>query len=191
MITRRDSWAVLGCGALVVGTLLACKKDKEDPTPDPGAVPAPTPAATTPKPAATTPTKIFNVGDEAVAPDYKLKVSNVKECKPKYSFNRTKLKKADRILMGVEVMISSTSDKTFSVSSYHAKVTDKEGLTFKNSYMTSNCDPKLETITLNKGEKAKGWVVFEIPKDASGLKFQYEYKPILAPPQILKFDMGR
>jgi hypothetical protein len=187
MHNRVSPWTVLGCVVLMGGTLLACKKKSEagsTTTPATDTVPPPPP----PPPTPTFATKTFNVGDTAKAFDYSLAVDNVKECRPKYHFSKPK---KGSIWLGVEVVVESTSDKQIWSNPSHAKIVDGEGLTYNYSFATTkDCDPGLRATQLNKAEKAKGWVVFEVPDKASGLKLTYN-PSLFGTPQQVKFDLGR
>ena len=177
---------VFACGVLVAGALLACKKKskKEDVTP------VTTPIVTTPvkKPDPPAPTKLFSVGETATAKDYKIKVANVKECKRKGFTSRPK---KGNIFLGVEVLIESTASDTFLASPGQAKIVDADGITINYKYLyKSTCDPRLDAATqLQTGEKAKGWITFEVGKDKSGLKLSYT--PSRYKAQTVKFDLGR
>lgn len=185
MSIRANTLTVLACAALVTGSLLACKK-KKAPAPTPSAV-----AATAPKPTATAPKvthKVYKVGDTGSALDFKLTVSNVKQCKNKYYFSKPK---KGNIWIGVEMLVESASDKPFFANPGRAKITDGEGIAYNPTYRsTKGCSPTLKGTQLAKGEKAKGWVVFEIPKDASGLKLSYN-PSLFGASQTIKFDLGR
>ncbi len=187
---RSQNWTTGACAVLVIGALLACKKkenaeESTSTTPAAEEAPAPNPL-TEPDPPA--PTKTFNVGDVATAKDYTIKVMNVKECKPK-GFT-TKAKKGN-IFLGVEVLIESTAGDTFLASPAQAKIVDSEGIATNYHYLyKSTCEPRLDSATqLQKGEKATGWITFEIGKDASGLKLSYT--PSRYKGQTVKFDLGR
>ena len=116
---------------------------------------------------------------------------NVKECKASY-YTKRKLKKNKSMLLGVEVTMESISDKNFYASQSNAKVIDSEGHTFKYSFY-GKCEPRFRSSgALNKGEKVKGWMTFEVPTKATGLKFAYQpLASFRGPKQILKFDLGR
>jgi hypothetical protein len=186
---RVGSLSTLGCAALMMSALLACKKEKKE-TPPP--VATVTPAATPARPAepvkpAVDENKVYNVGETAEQEDFNLKVSDIKECKAKY----TRPKKGN-LLLGVETTIGSKRDRNFYASSSSAKVVDGEGLAHNamGYASTSNCDPTLKGTQLATGEKAKGWLVFEVPKEATGLKLSYS--PIVfGESQTVKFDLGR
>jgi|RhiMethySRZTD1v2_1073278.scaffolds.fasta_scaffold06756_5 uncharacterized protein DUF4352 len=177
----RDS---LGLAVLVVGTLLACKKKKEATTTPTTPVTTPTATETAPPPL---PDKLYKLGESAKANDYNLTVDNVQECKRKWS-----APKKGNIFLGVEATVESLGDKQFLASPTHAKVIDSQSLTYNSlGYAsTTNCDPTFKFTQLAKGEKAKGWLIFEVPKAASGLKMSYN--PVsFGTPQTVKFDLGR
>lgn len=188
MRTRRDTLSVAGCALLVVVALLACKKKSNEETPV-AVGDDPVPTATATATATAVPDKTYKVGEEATQLDYKLKVSEIKECKPRY-YEKNALKKAGNMLLTVEVTLESISDKQFSAGTYNMKIVDSEGLTYKYSYKGS-CEPRLNATSLNKGEKAKGWVTFEVAEKATGLKFAYDHPSFLGPKQNVKFDLGR
>ncbi len=186
MSTRPSTLSVVACAALVAGSLLACKKKSSTTT-----TTTSTAAATTAAPTATAPkvsNKIYKVGDTGTAIDYKITVSNVKECKNKYYFSKPK---KGNMWMGVEVLVESASDKPFFANPGNAKIIDGDGIAHNPSYQsTKDCDPTLKGTQLAKGEKAKGWIVFEIPKDASNLKLSYN-PSLFGASQTIKFDLGR
>ncbi len=191
MTIRRDSFTVALCAVLAVGALLACKKKKEESggtaTTDTAAATGAT-ATTTAAPA---PAKVYNVGDTATQIDYKLTVANVKECKKKgYYYSGPK---KGNLWLGVEVTVESMTDKQFMPYSSQFKIADGEGTVTSPGYaMTKECDPNFSvSAALNKGEKAKGWLVFEVPEKSSGLKLSYEPTILFGTKQLVKFDLGR
>jgi len=110
-------------------------------------------------------------------------VEEVKECKAQ----RYLRPKKGNIRVGVKVLIEST-DEDVRVSPFSAKVADAEGYAYNNTSL--GCKPALKSVTLSSGEKARGWLSFEVPKDASSLKMTYA--PYLTGgKQTLKFDLGR
>lgn len=46
-------------------------------------------------------------------------------------------------------------------------------------------------MRVNKGEKAKGWITFEVPQKASNLKLTYNPFIVSTVKQEVKFDLGR
>jgi hypothetical protein len=183
---RRVDSAVPVVALLVLASLLACKKKekKEEPAaaPAPSVAPAPEPK----KPDVTD--KLFKVGETADAENYKLTLISVAECKPKGYTTRPK---KGNIYLGAEVLVESKADRTLFVSPVHGKVVDADGITINHKFVyKSSCEPKLAASTrLEKGEKAKGFLTFEVGKDAKGLKLSYT--PGLYKAQTVKFDLGR
>ncbi|MCA9598141.1 MAG: DUF4352 domain-containing protein [Myxococcales bacterium] len=185
MHIRSSSWTAFGCVVLIAGALLACKKKSSSTT---GSTTTTAETPTTPVPTATTPpitNKVWNVGEAATAPDYKMTIDNVKECKVKYYFRPKK----GNIKLGVEVSIEGTADKDVPVNPFYAKITDGEGYSYTSTF--GGCEPDLKSVRIGKGEKAKGWVTFEVPEKASGLKLTYNPFIIGTAKQELKFDLGR
>lgn len=183
---RRFDSTVAVVAVLVIAALIACKKKekKEEPVapPAPSVAPAPEPK----KPDVTD--KLFKVGETAEAENYKLTLLSVAECKPKGYTTRPK---KGNIYLGAEVLVESKADRTLFVSPVHGKLVDADGITINHKFVyRSSCEPKLDASTrLEKGEKAKGFMTFEVPKDAKGLKLSYT--PGLYKAQTVKFDLGR
>ena len=184
---QRSKLTVPICAVFVLAVLLACKKDEkkaEETTAQapPSAAPAPTPKAPDVS------EKLFKVGETAEADDYKLTVMKVDECTAK---GYTIRPKKGNIYLGVEIMVESKADRQMFVSPIQGKLVDAEGITINHKFVyKSSCDPKLDPSTrLAKGEKAKGWITFEVAKDAKGLKLSYT--PGLYQAQTVKFDLGR
>lgn len=185
MQSRTSSWTALGCVVLLGGALLACKKKNESTgtstTPE-------TPTANTvetPKPVPTVSNKVFNVGEKGLAADYTMTIDNVKECKVKYYLRPKK----GNIKLGVEVTVEGTADKDVPVNPFYAKITDGEGYSYTSTF--GGCDPDLKSVRVGKGEKAKGWITFEVPSKATGLKLTYNPFIVGTSKQELKFDLGR
>lgn len=174
---------------LAIAALLACKKSAPPPTGETPGATTPTAEATPPQPTTPPPpAKTFNVGETATTSDYKLTIENVKECKPGPWLKPTK----GNIWLGVEVTLEAVGDKQVFPSQSNMKVVDGEGNVVKQVFATGSkaCEPTLGHQALSKGEKTKGWVHYELPTKASGLKFSYQ--PSAYPPQpAVKFDLGR
>lgn len=185
MHTRSKTSTVLACAALVVGGSLACKKSSSSSSPPPTAATETTTTPTEPAQPAFDSSKVYKVGQAAKAPDYTFNVENVKECKVKYYFKPKK----GNIKLGVEVQLEGTADKDVPVNPYYAKITDSDGYSYTSTF--GGCEPELKAVRITKAEKARGWITFEVPEKASGLKFTYSPIIIGAMKQEVKFDLGR
>lgn len=192
MMTQHSRWTVAACAVLVMGSLLACKKKKETTTSptitgeSSGGAGATATATATAAPA---PAKIYKVGESVETSEFKVTVDNVKECKPGPWTKPTK----GNIWLGVETSIEATSDKQHWPSASNGKVVDSKGNVMKQTFYTGSkaCEPALSGQALSKGEKTHGWVVFEVPSDASGLTFTYSTLSFMGPAPSAKFDLGR
>jgi hypothetical protein len=187
MHTRQDKLTVFACAVLVVGAALACKSKK---SPPPTTSPVTDPNTPTGNPTST-PTsnfdssKVYKVGETAKAPDFSMSIENVKECKVPYYFKPKK----GNIKLGVEVQIEGTADKDVPVNPFYAKVTDADGYSYTSTF--GGCDPELKSVRVNKGEKARGWITFEVPEKGKDLKLTYNPFIISTVKQEVKFDLGR
>jgi len=183
---RRFHTTVPSLALLVILALFACKKKekKEAPVAEPAPSVAPAPKPKEPE----VTDKLFKVGETAEADNYRLTLISVAECKAKGYTTRPK---KGNVYLGAEVLVESKADRTLFVSPVHGKVVDADGITINHKFVyKSSCQPKLAASTrLEKGEKAKGFLTFEVPKEAKGLKLSYT--PGLYKAQTVKFDLGR
>lgn len=182
---RQSSWTMAGSVALAALTLLACKQEKQAATlasSTATAAPTPTPTARKMK------KKIYKVGETAKAHDYTLTVSAVRPCKNKYYFSKPK---KGWIWLGTEVSIQSLAKKPFFANPGSAQLIDGDGIAHNPTFqVTKDCNPPLSSTELAKGEKAKGWIVFEVAEDSKNLKLSYN-PSIFGAAQTTKFDLGR
>lgn len=185
MQIRGTSFTVFLSALVVAGALLACKK-KSAPTTTATPTTAETASTGT---ASDTPafdsSKIYKVGDKAQAPDFSMSIENVKECKVPYYFKPKK----GNIKLGVEVQLEGSADKDVPVNPFYAKITDGDGYSYTSTF--GGCSPELKSVRINKGEKARGWITFEIPEKSKGLKLTYNPFIISTVKQEVKFDLGR
>lgn len=69
------------------------------------------------------------------------------------------------------------ADKTVTISSLiQFKVTDKDGYSYDVSFGTAYLDRKWSDGDLLPGQKRRGNVAFEVPKNAQGLKFEFLFE---------------
>lgn len=167
-MTAREAFRITLCAtAVVASSSLACNKSSA-----PGAPAATTAPPAVPKPKAPEPANhVLKVGDTANTQDYELTVLTTKQCRNKYYFSETK--KGD-IWLGVEVTIAAPRNRTLYADPGSGKVIDDNGIVHKATFqVTKDCNPTLGDTKLGKGEKATGWIVFDVPQAAKNLKFVY------------------
>jgi len=69
-------------------------------------------------------------------------------------------------LVAIEVVIGNSGSAPISVNSYYAELIDADGFVYQPGILVLDSDIELDTVTLFKGEKVKGWIPFEIPQEA-------------------------
>jgi hypothetical protein len=74
-------------------------------------------------------------------------------------------------LVAVEIVVGNVSGETLSVNPLYATLVDSNGFVYQAEL--AGRDGQLATIDLNTGEKAKGWVAFEVPENATLASIKY------------------
>ncbi len=164
--------------------LSSCKKEPKESR----AAPAPTPATSAGReegPAMLPASAVHTLGQTALALDYKLTLVAVKECKVKYYFQPKK----GNVKLGAEVVIAGTAERQVPVNPFYAQLEDGDGETYASTF--AGCEPELKSAQVSNGSEARGWISFEIPEKARGLKFTYAPFVIGRGKQDVKFELGR
>ena len=182
----RSCLALASCLASVAVLVAACKQAE----PTAGAAATATSATSLgtgalPRPRQDGNEIVYAIGDRAEAAAYAMTVKHVKECTVEHYFKPRK----GNIKLGVEVLIEGTADKQIPVNPFYAKLTDSEGYSYTSTF--AGCEPALKSVRVGRSEQAKGWITFELPKKASGLKLLYSPFVIGSGKQDLRFALGR
>lgn len=69
-------------------------------------------------------------------------------------------------LVAVEVVIGNSGSGQVSVNTLYAQLVDTDGFIYQSELASLETGLNLNTVTLFKGEKAKGWIAFEVPQEA-------------------------
>jgi hypothetical protein len=128
---------------------------------------------------------VHRIGDTAAATFYKLRVEKVEECKLREYFAPS----PGNLKIGVDVSFEGTADKDVPVNPFYAKLTDSEGYSWTSTL--AGCIPDLKSMRINTGDTVRGWITFELPKTATGLKLVYAPFVVGSGKQELVFDLGR
>lgn len=165
---------------MVVGlALLACKKKSSSSSATTESRPA---SPTLPsKPAAPalppTPTKTFGLNDAAVLDGLTVTMEEFKECRLDNAYSRRSMSRKKEKLVGGLFVFEGNGEKEHSIYSSGFKVTDPEGLTYRSTFRSgTDCSPTLKSSRLSKGDKTKGWVLFQVPDKATGLKISVTHR---------------
>ncbi len=114
--------------------------------------------------------KEYKVGDIIAFDNKEITVTNVdKNYKPKYS-----TAKSGEQFIKVSVRVENKSSSKISVNPYDFKVQDSQGSIENVASPTYSLDDMYQSAELASGGTRTGSVVFEVPKNDSGLKFIYE-----------------
>jgi hypothetical protein len=127
----------------------------------------------------------YRLGERAQAPDYAMTVRAVEECKVAAHYRPQK----GHIKLGVEVTIQGTGTREVPVNPFYAELIDSSGSPRHTSF--GGCTPELPALRVRKGDEARGWITFEVPARAHGLRLQYSPFVVGTGRQILSFDLGR
>lgn len=74
-------------------------------------------------------------------------------------------------LVAVEIVVGNVSGETLSVNPLDAILVDSTGFVYQSEL--AGRDGQIATVDLNASEKAKGWVAFTIPQDATPASIKY------------------
>lgn len=132
----------------------------------------PAPAAEpTAVPAAPAATEAF-LGDVIEANGISLAALSVQDPAPAGMLYKAKDGKK---LVAVEVIVGNLSDDKINVNPLNASLIDEGGFAYQTEL--AGVDDQIASLFLDKGERARGWIAFEVPADAkpAGIK----YKPSL------------
>ncbi|MFH1085477.1 MAG: DUF4352 domain-containing protein, partial [Chloroflexota bacterium] len=75
-------------------------------------------------------------------------------------------------LIAVEITIANDANEVLDVNPLYATLVDAQGFVYRLEL--AGRDGQLQTVKLSKGEKAKGWVAFEVPKTAAVHSLKYQ-----------------
>lgn len=125
------------------------------------------------------------IGENVDAEDYRMKLVSVKECRSKEYYHPRK----GNMWLGVEVKLESTSDRELRVNPFYATLRDAQNHTYKPTF--GGCRPELDSMRMKKGDKAHGWITFELPRAATGIRLVYDPFVVGGPRQPLEFLVVR
>lgn len=113
--------------------------------------------------------KDFAAGETATFGDFEVKVNKVtRNYTPENVYQQAE---AGKELVVVNVTVKNTSDEAESFYSYDLDI-NEDGVANGSSYL--DVEPSFEGGSISAGASAEGNIVFEVTKDATGLKLQHE-----------------
>lgn len=124
----------------------------------------------------------YKVGDTIEMDGKRITVKNVKR---NYSTgNRFSTPKAGNEFIKVYIKIANSSENETSINSWDFKIQDSKGLIKSDSPATYSSDDHLEYSKLAPGGIVEGTVIFEVPKNDSGLKLIYDCSSLFSNKKI-------
>lgn len=77
-------------------------------------------------------------------------------------------------LVAVEFIISNVAGKPLQVNPMNATLVDTDGFSYRPELAGRDGGGQLPTVTLNQGEKVRGWVAFTVPEEAKPYYIKYD-----------------
>jgi hypothetical protein len=114
-----------------------------------------------------------------------MRVVTVRECEVEPYFAPAE----GHVKLGVEIELAGTGDKEVPSNPLHATLLDRDGAHYDPTL--AGCRPSLPPKRIKQGEAVRGFVTFEIPKDAQGLVLRYQPFIVGRAETELAFDLGR
>jgi hypothetical protein len=114
----------------------------------------------------------FKLNDVIKLGDYVVTVTRVIDNAP--ASDEFSTPDAGKKFVAVEVLYENrTSDKTLDYNPFDWKLIDSDSYNYEMDGNTSK-EPTLQAGTINPGQKARGWINFQTPKDAKQFKLQFQ-----------------
>jgi len=79
-------------------------------------------------------------------------------------------------LVAVEFIITNINGKPIDVNPLHGTMVDKEGYSYRCT-LAARAGSQLDVVTLNRGEKVKGWIAFQTLPEARVNYIKYDLEP--------------
>lgn len=73
--------------------------------------------------------------------------------------------------LGVELDLTNLSEEPLPANFYYARLLDEKEREIRPHF--GGCRPRLAHSPLSQGQRARGWVSFRVPDDATGLRIVY------------------
>jgi hypothetical protein len=129
--------------------------------------------------------RYHRLGEPAQTADYVMTVRAVKQCKVAAHYRPQK----GHVKLGVEVTIQGSGTREVPVNPFYAELIDSSGSPRHSTF--GGCTPELPALRVRKGDEARGWITFEVPARAQGLRLEYSPFVVGTGRQTVRFDLGR
>ena len=127
---------------------------------------------------------VHAVGNPVDARDYRMTVLGTRPCKVEPHF----APRQGNMKLGVEVEIEGRTEREVPVSAFYSTLSDDAGNMYRPTL--AGCAPALPAERVREGESVKGFITFELPDAARGLRLSYEPFVLGSGEQRLTFSLG-
>lgn len=125
------------------------------------------------------------VGERGVARDYFMTLISVKECRVEPHFKA----KPGHLKLGLEVLLEGRTQQEVPTNPFSATLRDDQDREY--SADLAGCTPTLRADRITLEKRAHGFITFEIPSDATGLRMKYSPFVMGVGAEELEFSLGR
>jgi hypothetical protein len=128
---------------------------------------------------------VHSLGELAEAGDYQMTIASIDDCSVPPPF----APKPDDVKLGVDVVIAGTTANEVPANPFYALLYDEAGGTYESTL--AGCEPGLVPRLVTRGEDARGFITFEVPKTARALTMRYAPLIIGRGAEELRFSIPR
>jgi hypothetical protein len=125
------------------------------------------------------------VGELGRAADYTMSVEAVRDC----PVTGALAPKRGLVKVGLDVALEGTSAREVPANAFYASLRSLAGEAYSGTL--TGCEPALPSVRLTQGAKARGHVVFEVPRTAMNLELRYAAPVIGGGVEELRFTIQR
>ena len=117
--------------------------------------------------------KLGQIGETIALNGYTLTVNSVQKLDNFDTSNDIGKAKAGNIMLAVDITIGSNKAKGVSANGLYASVKDGQGYKYDFTVFGQK-EPRIAgTNDIPAGDKVRGWITFEVPKNATGFMLEY------------------
>jgi hypothetical protein len=117
--------------------------------------------------------KSYKQSEKVKVDDVQIAITEVKN----YTSSNQYIKPDDGYrFLAIMVEVENTSEGSASYNSWYFSLKNKDGVEYDSGY--ADIEPDLNSGTLQLGKKAKGYIVFEVPKNVKTSQLELIYEPI-------------
>lgn len=161
----------------------SCQREREQPPPPAAAAAPSTPPLETDPPSPRE--RATRAGEVASTSHFSMSFSTSKECATEPHFEP----REGFVTLGVEVTIQAPGAVQVPANPFYATLIDANNVVYESTL--AGCQPALKASQLSNGQQVSGWISFDVPTQARGLRLAYAPVLLGAGREELLFQLGR